>query len=130
MILVFLNGMELKMIDSTYLPFTVDDLKQHFLKDADRNLAYYLKSAERYHQFIAENPNLIGIPLKKSKYARQIEKDKRYRGNGEQADQRMRLSGGGQSRRTHGNGVHLRCQSQYRCDNSHEQTLVQSELHL
>ena len=66
------------IIDKTYLPFTDNDLKQHFLKDADGHLAYYQKSAERYHQFIAKNSKLIGIPLSQSKFARQIEKDERF----------------------------------------------------
>jgi hypothetical protein len=66
------------MIDPTYLPFTDDDLKKHFLKDADGHLAYYRKSAERYHRFLSENPALAGIPLSKSKFARQIEKDERF----------------------------------------------------
>ncbi len=66
------------VIDETYLPFTGDELHQHFIVDVEGQIAYYRKSAERYHQFLAEYPDTAGIPITKAKSPRQIEKDERF----------------------------------------------------
>lgn len=66
------------MLDSTYLPFSDDELKKHFLKDADRHLNYYRKSVENYQKFLSDYPQISGIPLSQSKGPRKIEKDERF----------------------------------------------------
>ena len=65
-------------INHIYLPFTLDQLRQHFTCDQDGQIEYYLQSAERYQKFMEENKDSTGIPLSKSKYPRQIEKDERF----------------------------------------------------
>ena len=67
-----------RVIDETYLPFTEDDLRQHFIADVDGQISYYRKSAERYHKFLAKYQNISGIPLSKARTPRQIEKDERF----------------------------------------------------
>jgi len=67
-----------KVIDKTYLPFTEDDLRQHFTADAEGQIDYYRKSADRYHKFLAEHQKTAGIPLTKARLSRQIEKDERF----------------------------------------------------
>jgi hypothetical protein len=66
------------LIDETYLPFTDEELRVHFVADADRQLAYYRKSAGNYHKFLAEHPDTSGIPLTTARSPRQIEKDERF----------------------------------------------------
>lgn len=66
------------MIDKTYLPFTAEELKPHFIADIDGQIAYYQKSADRYQIFMAEHPETSGIPLTEAKTPRQIEKDERF----------------------------------------------------
>lgn len=66
------------MIDITYLPFEPEELHQHFLVDAEKQVDYLIRSAERYNEFLAENLDLKGIPVSKSRGPRQIEKDERF----------------------------------------------------
>ena len=66
------------MIDKTYLPFTAEELKPHFIADADGQIDYYQKSAHCYRKFMEDNPNTVGIPLTIAKNPRQIEKDERF----------------------------------------------------
>jgi hypothetical protein len=66
------------VIDEKYLPFTVNDLKQHFIADADRQIDYLISSARRYHEFLNNHPQLGGIPITKARTPRQIEKDERF----------------------------------------------------
>lgn len=66
------------MIDKTYLPFTADELKPHFIADKDRQITYYQNSAERYHKFMRKHRNIIAIPLTEARTPRQIEKDERF----------------------------------------------------
>lgn len=66
------------MIDETYLPFTTDELRPHFIADVDRQIDYYQKSACRYHEFMEDHPETVGISLTESKTPRQIEKDERF----------------------------------------------------
>ena len=68
----------MNVIESTYLPFSEQDLKQHFLRDADGHLDYYKKSVARYKAFLTENKEISGIPISKAKLPRQIEKDERF----------------------------------------------------
>lgn len=66
------------MIDSTYMPFEPEELYGHFLVDAEKQIEYFSKSADRYHEFLSMNPDLRGISVSKSRIQRQIEKDERF----------------------------------------------------
>ncbi|MCJ7739529.1 MAG: hypothetical protein MUQ10_19820 [Anaerolineae bacterium] len=66
------------VIDKTYLPFTSDELRPHFIADVDGQLGYYQKSASRYHEFMDDHPETAGIPLTQARTPRQIEKDERF----------------------------------------------------
>ena len=66
------------MIDKTYLSFTRDQLRPHFVADVDGQLDYFQKSARRYHEFKDRHPETAGIPLTQAKIPRQIEKDERF----------------------------------------------------
>ena len=70
------------MIDKDYMPFSIDELKCHFIHDTDeqfkKQIAYYKISAERYHQFLKAHPKLAGISVSNAKEPRQIEKDERF----------------------------------------------------
>ncbi len=70
------------MIDPTYLPFPVEKLRQHFLvasdDEADRHVAYYLKSARQYRRFCQEYPKRRGLPVSLTRRPCQIEKDERF----------------------------------------------------
>lgn len=68
----------MSVFDKTYLPFTSEQLKQHFIGDFHRHLKNYQDSAERYHDFLRENSNTSGIPLTDAKVPRQIEKDEKF----------------------------------------------------
>ena len=67
-----------EIIDKTYLPFTEEDLRRHFVGDKKGQLEYYLKSAKRYHEFMSSGAATAGVPLSESKLPRQIEKDERF----------------------------------------------------
>jgi len=68
----------LDMIDKTYLPFTCDELKPHFIADVDGQLAYFQKSASRYHEFMDSHPETAGIPITQARIPRQMEKDEKF----------------------------------------------------
>jgi hypothetical protein len=65
-------------IDPTYLPFTPDQLRPHFLRDADKHIAQFRRSAQAYRDFLKNNPERAGIPLALARGACQIEKDERF----------------------------------------------------
>jgi hypothetical protein len=70
-----------QLIDPIYLPFSVDQVRGHFVPtagEADRHLRYYLASAERYQRFQADHPDRRGLPLSELKRPCQIEKDERF----------------------------------------------------
>jgi len=68
-----------KIIDKTYLPFTAEQLRPHFIADVEGQLEYYQKSAARFQDFMNKHKNkTAGIPLKKAQLPRQIEKDERF----------------------------------------------------
>jgi hypothetical protein len=75
-----------EVLDSTYLPFTEAQLLNHFAKVKyrdecvrnERHLSYYKNSIQRYHQYLADNPNLKGRPLSETKGPCQVEKDERF----------------------------------------------------
>lgn len=61
-----------------YLPFTEDQIKEHFDNSYDEHLAYYKKSADNYKNYtdsIKNNNQNAGI--KDYRYKRQIEKDEK-----------------------------------------------------
>jgi len=74
------------VIDPVYLPFTAEELLEHFApvpgdeqrKDPQRHLKYYLTSAKRYHSFQRSHPERKGQPLSAMKVPCQIEKDERF----------------------------------------------------
>jgi hypothetical protein len=69
----------IEVIDRRYLPFSAEQLGQHFQSDGrDRHVEYYQKSAQRYHQFLQSHPNRAGVPLREAAFACQIEKDERF----------------------------------------------------
>lgn len=73
--------MDSQPIDSIYLPFSADQLRNHFVPtagEADRHLRYYLASAEHYQRFRADHPDRCGLPLSELKTPCQIEKDERF----------------------------------------------------
>lgn len=65
-------------IDKTYLPFSRNELREHFIADIEGQLDYYQKSAKRYQYFMKEHPETAGIPITKARTPRQIEKDERF----------------------------------------------------
>jgi len=66
------------IIDQKYLPFAPEELYRHFLGNEEKQVDYYIKSAETYHAFLAAHPELKGIPVSRSRRPRQIEKDERF----------------------------------------------------
>ena len=66
------------VLDKTYLPFTCEELIPHFITDVDGQLAYFQKSASRYHEFMGSHPETAGIPITQARIPRQIEKDERF----------------------------------------------------
>ena len=67
-----------EVIDRTYLPFTADQLRRHFVADVEGQIEYYRKSAERYCDFMSSHEDTAGIPLTQARSPRQIEKDERF----------------------------------------------------
>jgi hypothetical protein len=66
------------MIDPRYLPFTRTQMEPHFLVDHQSQLDYFEISAARYREFLATNPETLGIPISVARTPRQIEKDERF----------------------------------------------------
>ncbi len=74
------------VLDDTYLPFTEEQLMNHFAKVKyrgecirnEKHLSYYKNSIQRYHRFLADTPDMRGRPLSKMKEPCQIEKDERF----------------------------------------------------
>ncbi len=69
--------MTAEAIDPTYLPFSADDLRPHFLADADANVAYFVQSAAKYAAY-ARAMASGDVPPLAAKHACQIEKDERF----------------------------------------------------
>jgi hypothetical protein len=64
-----------KVIDQTYLPFTEQQLAEHFTDNPDDHIAYYLASAKRARDLITNPP--AGTPAEIAhaiKLGRQMEK--------------------------------------------------------
>ncbi len=66
------------MIDPVYLPFTPEEMRAHFTRQADKNVSYYIASAERYRKFMESHEHTAGVPISRARAARQIEKDERF----------------------------------------------------
>jgi hypothetical protein len=60
------------------LPFTTEQLREHFLQGAEDHIRYYVSSARRYHAFLADRPSRDGIPFSEAAGPCQIEKDERF----------------------------------------------------
>ncbi|MHA2395272.1 MAG: hypothetical protein ACXAC0_01075 [Candidatus Thorarchaeota archaeon] len=75
-----------EVLEGTYLPFTEEQLLNHFAKVKyrkecvrnERHLSYYKNSIQRYHRYLADTQDMKGRPLSEMKYPRQIEKDERF----------------------------------------------------
>jgi hypothetical protein len=63
------------VIDPIYLPFTPDELREHFLVNKDKQVEIYQKSAQTYREFLDRNSTRKGIPITKAKGPCQIERD-------------------------------------------------------
>src|SRR6516162_10732663 len=74
------------MIDPTYLPFPIDQFKNHFAPVgnktgevvAQNHVVSYLESAQRYRAFLATNPDRRGLACKFMQRPCQIEKDENF----------------------------------------------------
>jgi hypothetical protein len=66
------------LIDPVYLPFTPEEMRVHFTRQADKHVSGYVKSAERYRKFMDSHEHTAGIPISRAHAARQIEKDERF----------------------------------------------------
>ena len=74
------------MIDETYLPFTIDQLKNHFApvgnrtceQVASKHIVSYIKSAQRYQQFCQANPDRRGLQFKFLQQPCQIQRDENF----------------------------------------------------
>ncbi len=74
------------MIDPTYLPFSIEQFKNHFApvgsetgeEVAQKHIASYLVSAQRYRAFLATNPDRRGFPCKFMQLPCQVEKDENF----------------------------------------------------
>jgi hypothetical protein len=64
------------IIDATYLPFTDEELRRHFLRGADEQLRHFTESACRYHEFL--NENNLQVRQDQARGPCQIEKDERF----------------------------------------------------
>ncbi len=75
-----------ELIDAVYLPFTREELLEHFApvagdegeSEIQRRLQYYLESADRYHEFLKSSASRKGLPLTVTRKPCQIEKDERF----------------------------------------------------
>jgi hypothetical protein len=64
------------IIDATYLPFTEDELRPHFLRGPDEQISHFTESARRYHEFF--NENNLDVRQDRARGPCQIEKDERF----------------------------------------------------
>ncbi len=77
-----------ELIDSVYLPFTEQQLREHFVHDlpgeaagpgqVDPHTRPYLASVAEYDRFCQEHPGRQGLPLMTTRRPCQIEKDERF----------------------------------------------------
>jgi len=67
-----------EQIHEVYMPFSGKQLEQRFMSEPQKNVSYFQKSAKNHRAFLAENRQLEGIPVTKSKVPRQMEKDERF----------------------------------------------------
>ena len=66
------------IIDATYLPFTEDELRRHFLRGPDEQLRHFTESAHSYHEFLKANANNLAVRQDRARGPCQIEKDERF----------------------------------------------------
>jgi hypothetical protein len=65
-----------RIIDATYLPFTENELRRHFLRGPDEQLRHFTKSADSYHEFLSKGN--LAAPQHIARGPCQIEKDERF----------------------------------------------------
>jgi hypothetical protein len=66
-----------KVIQSRYLPYAEQDVKDHFLKSS-KYLKHFLESAGRYDKYMTEHPDPRGERTPDAFSSRQIEKDEQF----------------------------------------------------
>jgi hypothetical protein len=67
-----------KTIDPIYMPFSPEEMRRHFVNQAEKHVAYYTKSADLYHRFMDDPAADGGQTIGKARKPRQIEKDERF----------------------------------------------------
>lgn len=67
-----------ELIENTYMPFTKEELNEHFLKDSEKQIQYFIISSNKYKQFLNANLERKGIPISRSRRECQIEKDEKF----------------------------------------------------
>jgi hypothetical protein len=82
------EGKMAEVIDDVYLPFTEEQLREHFVHEpsaatedqaqTDPHTKPYVESAEAYHAFCRQHPDRRGLPLQATRLPCQIEKDERF----------------------------------------------------
>jgi hypothetical protein len=66
------------IIDTTYLPYTWDELTDHFLRGQYEQERHFTESASRYHAFREEHETNLAVPQHVARVPCQIEKDERF----------------------------------------------------
>lgn len=66
------------IIEKVYMPFSKNELKEHFLKDYERQIDYFIVSSDKYKKFLKNNIERKGISISSSRSTCQIEKDEKF----------------------------------------------------
>jgi hypothetical protein len=66
------------MIHPKYLPFAAEELREHFVGNAEKQSAYFQRSAERYLALATGGTAFLSLPIHLAKGPCQIEKDERF----------------------------------------------------
>jgi hypothetical protein len=76
-----MNYLPLNLLHTTYLPFTENEFKNHFIfikgkgiSNIDKHISYYKNSIDRYREYESGN----SIAKNRVKHVRQIEKDEKF----------------------------------------------------
>lgn len=67
-----------RVIDPVYMPFTPEQMRGHFIRQADKYISNYTQSAERYREFMDSSGGAGKITIAKARKPRQIEMDERF----------------------------------------------------
>lgn len=68
---------DMSVIHPRYLPFSREQMAQHFTGEVEGNVGYFQRSADRYREFSQKFPSPLQ-PLSRSRQDRQMEKDERF----------------------------------------------------